>query len=748
VSLALLLAWTGIFPIGGDPDLMYKPIKSELVRSLEKGRLPFWSDRFGIGVPLVAESHVAAFYPPNWLLYRLCSAHTGYRIAIWLHWLALGGVTFLCARTLAISRAGAILAAVSFTLCGFQAAHIVHEPFNHLMPYVPLCLLLADRYGSTGRLRWLAALALAWGTQLTIGHFQIQMWTAGLVILSGIWRVWIVKVRWQRGLVRGVLLCAALVWGLSIAWVQFRLTWEMTGVAGFVRPAHVLLPFSFPPAHWAQFALPEVFLGLSDGAADTYWDRHETMAGEASAYAGIVVWILAFVGAAATTRGEVLRPWRVLVPMSIALATMPGWWPDGFLLLMQLPGLGWFRAPARYTLLGSLGMALLAGRGLDRGIDSQRFWAGFTLAIILGALAWGWSIYWTTGADFRTSLMSKLIVTRFGAAGVVWFLAVVTIIAWRQKWLGAWAPLAVATVELAALVFVGPVVWVWNDKPLEEGPVLQKLAQIKGVGLVAGRLQDLPVSAGNTTAFPYLGITAPPPNYLLESVGNPPPGNDAVEKRWARRFGVTHGVWGARDSVFGTSVLERIDDPLLDRLMATLPPSRRGGLGPWTLVQVLGAYPAAWTAREVREAKIKMKVAFLRLSENEARDEAWFEPGEAPPGFTEVSTGVAEVKNWDGKTATVEHAGGCILIIRRTYYPGWTYRLDDAPPEPVLRVNCGMQAVPLSGSGTRRVVFEYRPTGLARAAAVSLFAIGAAIFVLIAAALGTVKGLGWLKARV
>ena len=56
------------------------------------------------------------------------------------------------------------------------------------MPYLPLCLLLADRYATTGRLAWLAGLALAWGTQLTLGHFQIQMWTAGLVLLAGGWR--------------------------------------------------------------------------------------------------------------------------------------------------------------------------------------------------------------------------------------------------------------------------------------------------------------------------------------------------------------------------------------------------------------------------------------------------------------------------------------------------------------------------------------------------------------------------------
>ena len=77
---------------------------------------------------------------------------------------------------------------MGFALCGFQAVHAVHEPFYHLMPYLPLCLLLADRYATTGRLAWLAGLALAWGVQITLGHFQIQMWTAGLVLVAGGWR--------------------------------------------------------------------------------------------------------------------------------------------------------------------------------------------------------------------------------------------------------------------------------------------------------------------------------------------------------------------------------------------------------------------------------------------------------------------------------------------------------------------------------------------------------------------------------
>ncbi len=316
------------------------------VAALAAGRLPFWSDRFGLGVPLVAESHVAAFYPPNWVFYRFLNVATAYRLTMWLHMLGLVVATFAYARSLAIGRVGAALAAIVFALCGFQAVHAVHEPFYHLMLYLPLCLLLADRYAITGRLVWLAGLAIAWGAQITLGHFQIQMWTAGLVLVAGGWRALVGAGDIPRKLGRIAGLVVGLCWGAAVASVQLRLTWELTGVAGFVRPPQFLSNFLFPPAHWAQFALPEVFLGRPLGTGDLYWGHHGTTPGEACAYVGVVPLILAFVGALAAPRDRALTPWRLIVPMSLALATMPGWWPDGFFVLLQLPGLGWFRAGA------------------------------------------------------------------------------------------------------------------------------------------------------------------------------------------------------------------------------------------------------------------------------------------------------------------------------------------------------------------------------------------------------------------
>jgi hypothetical protein len=130
VGLTLGGLLVGYEPVGDDPDLMYRPLKSELAAALRRGTLPFWSDRFGLGAPLLAESHVAALYPPNWVLYGLLDVRTAYRWLMWLHYVALAGTTYLLARDLRINPWGSALSAVSFTLCGFMAAHSCYKPFG------------------------------------------------------------------------------------------------------------------------------------------------------------------------------------------------------------------------------------------------------------------------------------------------------------------------------------------------------------------------------------------------------------------------------------------------------------------------------------------------------------------------------------------------------------------------------------------------------------------------------------------
>ena len=99
VGVVLVFVLGGLAPLEGDPVLMYQPIKVELARRSLPAGCRFGATESDWASPLVAESHVAAFYPPNWLCYRLCEVATAYRLTMWLHMIALLAATYaLCAE--------------------------------------------------------------------------------------------------------------------------------------------------------------------------------------------------------------------------------------------------------------------------------------------------------------------------------------------------------------------------------------------------------------------------------------------------------------------------------------------------------------------------------------------------------------------------------------------------------------------------------------------------------------------------
>ena len=304
----------GYEPSGGDPERLYRPLKSELARSLALGKLPFWSDRFGLGVPLVAESHVAAFYPPNLLFYRVFHLRAAYRLSMWLHYVALVASTYAYARCLKISPWGSALAGVAISLCGFQAIHSSHEPFYCVMPYLPAALALAEIYLASGRALWLALLALALGIGWTLGHFQIQAWTLALVILTALWRSVVDHRSWKRA----AALIATTLWGSAIAAVQLGPSWQFADLVGHThRSSSELLYYSFPPVNWFDLVLPQLIRELQNGPVDPYWPGLQTEGYEVAFYVGTIPLVLAFVALFAQPRS----------PLDVAVETA---YPDLF----------------------------------------------------------------------------------------------------------------------------------------------------------------------------------------------------------------------------------------------------------------------------------------------------------------------------------------------------------------------------------------------------------------------------------
>ena len=733
-------------PVGSDPDFMYRPYKQQLAEALRHGTLPFWSDRFGLGIPLIAESHVAAFYPPNLIAYRLLEVETAYRVLMLLSYLGLAASTFAYARSLEIEPWGAALAGLSFTLCGFQANHAVHEWAVNAVPYLPLNLWLADRLVKTGNPGAMATLALLIGVQITIGHFQTQWMTLALVTITGLLRVRFTGLPATRL----IALAAAIVWGFAIASLTLLASAEMVRFTGFQRPAADLGTYPFVPIQVVQTLLPRLFNGFRDGITDPFWFDANTTGLESSLYFGAVPLILIAVGFVSRPRDPMIAAWRWIALGSLALAVLPIVAPSLFLLIARLPGFGTFRCPARYTLITSLGAALLAGQAFDRRITARTFRRGLGIASSLMAVAAAWALSWFLQPAVLERLPVGFVPSETAASIVTYLAAIASLIAWKRGRLGPWGPFAITLLELGALFHHSATHWDWSGQTIAESPVFQRLAREPRVGLVAGPLFDLPVLGGFTPAFAYTGIPAPAPNTWLLTANSSDSFQDPRLRCLFERFGVTHGVWSDKTTQPDAEIVYEGPDPWLDRT-ANYDMSR----STWRLVRYADAFPPARVVikerisnKSLTPSPSREKVAVGRM--RDANQAAQPEPAplqsdlkasiapttldfnqdilksltEADPAMDTVLYGVedrpatpltaqsAKLLSWDGREAVVEHDGTCDLVVNRTFYPGWVAEVDGAPGPPIHKADGGVQSVRIEGRGTTRIALIYHPTWL------------------------------------
>jgi hypothetical protein len=735
VGFALGGLLVGYEPVAGDPDRMYRPLKCELARAIAWGRLPFWSDRFGLGVPLIAESHVAAFYPPNVVLYRIFDVSTAYRLSMWLHYVALVATTYLYARCLGLSMWGSALAGVAFALCGFQAIHSSHEPFYSLMPYLPLALCFTEHFMTGGRVIWLALLALCLGVQWMLGHFQIQMWTGGLVLLTGLWR----SAFDRRSAPRALGVVAATGWGMSLAAVQLGLSWQFADFVGQrSRATSQLLYYSFPPAHWFELVLPRLIRELRLGPVDPYWVDQQTWGYEAVLYMGTIPLIFACIGGFGRPTRRSALLWRILIPVSFALATMPRWWPQAYLYLVELPAMGYFRVPARYTLITSLGVAILAGEGFDTSVSRLRFRLGLAAALVLAACGAAAAVRWVHRPDVDLLSTWGGMTGGFVWGAIAWAAAIVAVLAWRYRRLPAWAPLAATGIELGVLFYLGTTQWGWAITLPSQSPILSELMRRSPTGLVGGEIENLPVRVNLATAAPYLGLAHPPANRILVlpqelllrggTIASHEKLDPTVLARWLRRCRVSHLVGRRQHFLTLGTPLGSWTDPTLDEIYPGTPTDPASDA--WSIVELGDQMPEARVAPQAR-AVADRRSLISRLSREDDRDIAWFlAEDQVPPRPDARST---RLLSWDGAVATIEHDGACDLVIARTFDPGWLARIDDGPEQSVLPVDGGFLAVRVDGSGRHRVALRYQPPRFSLYAAISLAALALAAGVFLAA---------------
>jgi len=366
------------------------------------GELPLWNPLAANGFPMLAEPQVGALYLPN-VLFGVIDPFAALNLSILGHaWLA-GLGAYLFARSLGFEHPGAATTGAVFGASGFLVTHVVYLPMLHSAAWMPLLLLNIDRFVRDGRPR--AALFATGSAAMMVlaGHPQVAVLGA---LLGGTYFLSRVGTGYPDGpprhqrLTRGWKLAIALGFSVLLVLPQVLATLELAGEserAGGVE-GEFAAQGALPIQEVVNAVLPRTFgyerpsdLPIAHHHhGELYWGNGESF-WEDAFFVGVPAMLLALLALVSGARGvRFFAVWFVLAPLLMVGPATPL-----FLLWHKLPGADLLRFPARFSLLFTFSVAVLAGYGLDAWIAHARertrryIWA---TRVVVGVLLLGWAL--------------------------------------------------------------------------------------------------------------------------------------------------------------------------------------------------------------------------------------------------------------------------------------------------------------------------------------------------------------------
>ncbi|MBP7935355.1 MAG: YfhO family protein [Phycisphaerae bacterium] len=347
----------GAWRLGGvsaleDDLLFYLPARQYIGERIRAGEWPVWNPWVAMGTSVATDPQAGLWYPPTWL-FALLPPLVAYPLTLVLHFALAGGGMYRFLRACRHDWRAALLAAIAFEFSGFLVAHRAHLTIHHAAAWLPWMFYAWRRFADTGRVQHWSAAALFFGMQMLVQHVQVSIIGGTLLSAYAVIVLWPGRrsLWWQypAGMASGAMLSAI---QLVPTWMQF---------AGSIRGAPAFYLFvenSWLPSSAAMMLFPMVFGTRTPNLWDQPWWGPSHFC-EQSAYASILVLVLAMasVGAARGRRRETIFWW---LACGVALVIALGRLTPVSRLLVQVPLYNSLRVPARWILVWSFAMPVLA----------------------------------------------------------------------------------------------------------------------------------------------------------------------------------------------------------------------------------------------------------------------------------------------------------------------------------------------------------------------------------------------------
>lgn len=421
-----------------DTSTMFYPVFAALGSALGRGELLLWSPELFTGFPLLAEGQTGVLYPPNWAAALLLPTQEGFIWLRIGHFALGVLFSYLFGRSLRLAPGPAAVTALSFGFGSFMVGQIQHGSVIASAIWLPLTLALTEigfRSSGLARLRYAILAGAALGLSALGVHVQTVVMSGGCLVgwiafrllfparreardagparaavsrvqarawrehrsrafarggLPGIGRAWRLppafdclatfsdlaeaagrlarRVAGRVGLTAGLLLLVPAI-GAGLAAAQLLPLYELSGQSGRASgwTYEAATDYSLPLSNLLTLVFP-FFFRDGQGGGWSLWQPWEV-----TFYAGVVPLALAVLGVFSARRREVLFFLPLLVVAT--LMALGDYSPlNLYARVWNLPGINMNRAPARYSYLGVLAIAGLAGLGSQMLWDNLRTW--------------------------------------------------------------------------------------------------------------------------------------------------------------------------------------------------------------------------------------------------------------------------------------------------------------------------------------------------------------------------------------
>ncbi len=367
VGFGLLLFWQVLLArqvfFWHDVTVAYMPLRKLAQEAIQHGHLPVWTMKLGCGFPLLAEGQCATFYPLHIIAYLGLPYYYTYSLMVYLHCLMAAVFAALLGRKLNIGWPAAAFCGLVYGFSGYFVSKVLFITVLESGAWLPLILYFIIAGLDSANYRYFLGAALALTLSILGGHPQIvfyELLAVAILLIAYLLRghAGIVRKRLVRLSVAAVMVIGL---GAGLAAVQLVPT---AGLARFAqrhaqRTPEDLRALGMSARNLAYYIHPTI---LGSYAENNYFGHDHYY--EVCGYAGgltLLLSLLALFSRPPTCRYRWYFVFLIFFGLFMALAK----YNPLYEILPAVPGFNYFRAPGRYLLLTTLGLAVLGGAGLQ-----------------------------------------------------------------------------------------------------------------------------------------------------------------------------------------------------------------------------------------------------------------------------------------------------------------------------------------------------------------------------------------------